>query len=155
MALVSDRRLTHTALAVAIVTAALGYALGVIGFGVAAIVAIVGVVTSAVYAFGVGQLLFAVLATTVAGGLPDARLLGGQLGLGAFLLFALVEPWPRRTAAIAALMFGLAATGLATVYALETLWHGAVLLAAIYALTAYTLHRYELVRLDLITEADA
>lgn len=155
MALDPDRlRIVLEVLTVLITAAALGFALGPFGLAIAALIAFTWRLASAVYAFAVGQLLFAIVSTTIVGGLPTDALLVGQLSLGGVLLATLIGHWPRRTAAVTAITFAVAAAGFATIYTLETLWHGAAILAVAYALTAYTLHRYELVRLGLVTEAD-
>lgn len=155
MADVSDqRRVALDVLAVVVVTAALWYALGPFGLAIGGIVAITSTLASPVYAFGVGQVLFVVLATTIAGGLPQESLVVAQAGLAALLLVILVGHWPRRTAIVTTIGFIAAAVGFATLYTLEPIWLGAAILAVGYAVTAYTMHRYELVRLGLVTEAD-
>lgn len=155
MRLQSDRlRLVLDGFAVAGATAALWYVLGPVGLALAAVVAVVLAVGSAVYAFAVGQLLFVLLATTVFGDVPAEGLLVAQVGLAAILFAALVGRWPLRTAALAGVTFAVAAAGFASLSALEPLWHGVAVLAVLYAFLAYTLHRYELVSLDLVGEAD-
>lgn len=155
MRLESDRRrLALDALAVTVMAGTLAVALGLVGVGVAAVAGTVFALGSAVYAFGVGQVLVVVLTTTVAGGLPVGDALLAQVGLGALLLGAVAGDWPDRTAVVTAVAFVAAAAGFATVHTLETPWHGAAVIAVVYAVLAYTLHRYELVRLGLVTEAD-
>lgn len=155
MAALSDRRrVALDALAVIALTTALWSVLGPFGVAIAAIVSITWALISAIYAFSVGELLFVVLTTTVAGGLAFQPLVIAQLGFGALLLGAIVGRWPLRPAIVAAVAFAVAAVGFATVYTLDVVWHGVAILAVAYAFTAYTLHRYELVRLDLVTEAD-
>lgn len=155
MALDPDRlRIALEVLAVLLTAVALGYALGPFGLAIAAVIAISWRLTSGLYAFAVGQLLFAIVSTSVVGGLPTEAVLVAQLSLGGVLLVTLISHRPRRTAVVTAITFAVAAAGFATVSTLETLWHGAAILAVAYALTAYTLHRYELVRLGLVTEAD-
>ena len=155
MATTSERRrVVLDVLAVVAVTAALWYAIGPFGVVIAGIIAITSAVASPVYAFGVGQLLFVVLTTTVISGLHQESLLVAQAGLASLLLAGLVGDWPIRTAGVTAVAFIFTAVGFASVYALETPWHGAAILATAYAITAYTMHRYELVRLGLVTEAD-
>lgn len=155
MRLQSDRRrLALDGLAVAATTAALWYVLGPVGLAVAAVVAVVLVAGSAIYAFAVGQLLFVLLATSVFGDVPLEGLLAAQAGLAAILLAALVGHRPRRTAAPAAVAFVVAGAGFASLHALEPLWLGVAVLAVLYAVLAYTLHRFELVTLDLVEEAD-
>lgn len=155
MALTDDRRyLALAALAVATAAAGLGYALGPVGLIVAAAVALTWALASPVYAFGAGQLLFAVLATGLADGRPTTALVVGQLGLVAPLLAALLGRWPLRVAATASATFALAAATFGAVYALETTLQGIAVLALVYAIAAYGLHRYELVRLGLVQGAD-
>lgn len=148
------RRLALDALAVAAMASALASALGLVGVGVAAVAGTTFALGSAVYAFGVGQVLVVVLTMTVAGGLPTADVLLAQAGLGALLLGAVARNWPTRIAVVTAIAFVAAAAGFATVYTVEPPWHGAAVLALVYAALAYTLHRYERVRLGLVTEAD-
>lgn len=155
MRLQSDRRrLAFDGLAVAATTAALWYVLGSVGLALAVVVAVVLVVGSPVYAFAVGELLFVLLATTAFGDIPVEGLVVAQAALGALLLAALVGHWPRRTAVTAAVAFVVTALGFGSLYALEPLWLGVAVLAGLYAFLAYTLHRYELVRLALVQEAD-
>lgn len=156
MRLQSDRRrLALDGLAVAATTAALWYVLEGVGVAVAAAVAVALVVGSAIYAYAVGQLLFALLASMFFGDVPLEGLLVAQVGLGALLLAPLIDHWPRRTAAVAGVTFAVTGIGFGSLYALEPLWHGVAILVALYALLAYTLHRYELVQLGLVREADA
>jgi hypothetical protein len=155
MRLQSDRRrLALDGLAVAAATASLWYVLGPVGLAVAAAVAVVLGAGSAVYAYAVGQLCFVLLATTSFGDVPVVGLVVAQAGLGALLLAALVGHWPRRTAVPAAVVFVLTAVGLGSTRALEPLWLGVAVLAGLYVFLAYTLHRYELVRLGLVEEAE-
>lgn len=155
MRLPSDRRrLALDGLAVAATTAVLWYVLGRVGVALAAVVAVVLVVGSAVYAFAVGELLFVLLASTVVGDVPVEGLLVTQGGIATPLLAALFVQWPGLTATLAALAFAITAVGFASLSALEPVWHGVAILAGLYAFLAYTLHRYELVRLDLVGEPD-
>lgn len=141
------------ALAVAAASAALSYVLGGFGLAVGVAVAVALVVGSPVYAYAVGQLLFVLLATTGFGDVPVAGVVVAQVGLGTLFAAALVDAWPARTAAGAVAVFAVAAVGLGAVHALDPLWQGLAVLAGLYALLAYTLHRYELVSLDLVGEA--
>lgn len=155
MRLQSDRRrLALDGLAIAGATAALWYVLGPIGLGVAGVVAVTLVVVSPVYAFAVGQLLFVLLAAALYGEVPATGVLVAEAGLAAILVAALLDHWPRWSAAVAVGVFAVAAVGFGSASALEPLWHGAAVVAVIYAGLAYTLHRYELVSLGLVGEAD-
>ena len=155
MRLQSDRRrLALDGLAIAAATAALWYVLGPIGLGVGGAVAVTLVLVSPVYAFAVGQFLFALLGATLYDAVPSTGVLVGQAGLAALLVAALLDRWPRRSAAVAVGVFAVAAVGFGAAAALEPLWHGVVVVGVIYAVLAYTLHRYELVTLDLVGEAD-
>lgn len=102
MRLQSDRRrLALDGLALAVATPPLVYVLGSPGLGVAVVVAVTLVFVSPVYAFVVGQQLFVVVATTVYGDVPVEGLVMTQVGLEALLAVALLDRWPRRTAAVA------------------------------------------------------
>lgn len=148
------RRLALDGLALAAVTAALSYVLGGFGLLVGVAVAVALVFGSPVYAVAVGQLLFVLVATTVFGEVPAEGIVVAQVGLAALFVAALVDAWPARTAAGAVAIFGVAAVGLGTVYALDPLWQGVAVLTGLYAILAYTLHRYELVSLNLVGEAE-
>lgn len=155
MRLQSDRRrLALDGFAIAVAAAALWVALGPLGLGVAVAVAVVLVSVSPVYAYAVGQLGFVILATTVHGDVPVAGVGAAQVGLGAVLAATLLDRWPFRTAALAVGVLVVSAVGLGAAAAVEPLWHGAAILAGLYAVLAYTLHRYELVRLGLVGEVD-
>jgi hypothetical protein len=134
----------------AIVAAALWTTVGVASIGITALVAIVWLLASTPYAVAVGGLLTAVLAS--GSGLLDALAVGSLLGL--FAADLLIE-WPIRTAAVGIVTLLSSAAVLAAVWRVEPLWASAVALLGGFGLLAYATHRYELVRLGLLGEAEA
>jgi hypothetical protein len=139
-----------SATALIIVAAALWTTIGVTGIGITVVVAIVWLLVSTPYAVAVGGLLTAVLAT--GGGLFDALAVGSLLSL--FAAELLIE-WPARTAGVALVALVSSTAVLAAVWRAEPLWAAAVVLFCAFALLAYAIHRYELVRLRLLGEAEA
>jgi hypothetical protein len=138
-----------SASALAIVAAALWTTVGLAGVGITALVAIVWLLVSTPYAVAVGGLLTAVLAT--GGGLFDALAVCSLLSL--FAADLLID-WPARTAGVALVALVMSGGVLAAVWRAEPQWAAAVVLPGGFALLAYAIHRYELVRLGLIEEAE-
>ena len=148
------------------VLAALAGALWFLGGGyglvVAGAVAVVWLVSSPVYAYAVGQLLFVLLVIDGHGlvgsepliGLVDIEPLIGQLALALVLVSQFVS---RRLSAtlLAVATFAVAGGGVVAIAAVEPLWLAAVGLALAYGLVAYGIHRYELVTLGLVEEGSA
>jgi hypothetical protein len=139
-----------SASALVIVAAALWTIVGVASIGITALVALVWLLTSTPYAVAVGGLLSAVLAS--GSGLFDALAVGSLLGL--FAADLIIE-WPVRTAAIGVVTLLPSAAVLSAVWRAEPLWAGAVALLGGFGLLTYAVHRYELVRLGLLVEAEA
>jgi hypothetical protein len=148
------RRLLPTVLvsasALVLVAAALWTTVGVASIGITALVAVVWLLASTPYAVAVGGLLTAVLAS--GSGLFDALAVGSLLGL--FAADLIIE-WPVRTAAVGGVTLLPSAAVLAAVWRVEPLWAGAVALLGGFGLLAYAVHRYELVLLGLLGEAEA
>jgi hypothetical protein len=136
--------------ALAIVAAALWTTIGVAGIGITALVALAWLLVSTPYAVAVGGLLIAVLAT--GGGLFDLLAVGSLLTM--FAADLLVE-WPARTASVGVAALVTTGAVLAAVWRSEPLWAAAVALLGAFMLLAYAIHRYELVRLGLLEEAEA
>lgn len=137
-----------SASALAIVAAALWTTVGVASIGITAVVAIVWLLVSTPYAVAVGGLLAAILAPEA--GLFDALAVGSLVVL--FAADLLIE-WPARTAVVGLVMLLSSTAGLAAVWYSEPLWAAAAVLLGAFALLAYAVHRYELVRLGLVGEA--
>lgn len=114
------------------------------------IVATVWFVTSTVYAFAVGQLLVVVL---LGAAVDEPLLTAGAFGV-LFIVGFLIQ-WPRSTAIPAIGAFLLAWAGLASAWLVESLWGGVAAMLVAFGLLAYGIHRYELVSLGLVQEADA
>lgn len=131
---------------ISVVATALWWAVGIIGVAIAIAVAAVWVVAPTVYAVATGGLLFAILAGD--GSTPEL------LAAGSFLaLFGvdLLDAWPVRTAGLAVGTLVGATAILSTVYVVDSLWLSGIALLSGFAVVAYALHRYELVRLELLT----
>lgn len=139
-----------SASALAIVAAALWTTVGMAGVGITALVAIIWLLVSTPYTVAVGGLLTAILAT--GGGLFDALAVGSLLSL-----FAADLPieWPARTAGVALVTLVTSTAVLGAVWRAEPQWAAAVVLPGAFALLAYAIHRYELVRLGLLEEAES
>ncbi|QLD87048.1 hypothetical protein HWV23_15395 [Natronomonas halophila] len=147
------RRLSNllvSASALVIVAAALWTTVGVASIGITALVALVWLLASTPYAVAVGGLLSAILAS--GSGLVDALAVGSLLAL---FVADLVIEWPARTSAVGIVVLLPSAAALAAIWRAEPLWAGAVVLLGGFALLAYAFHRYELVRLGLLGEAEA
>lgn len=128
-------------------------------------VAVVWTVASTVYAFAVGQLLFAVLfAAGVEGPLLTASILGSALAVRTLFVAAAVfgvlfvaeaaMRWPPSTVAAGVTTALLVWGGLSGVWLVEPPWHGAAALLVAFALLSYGIHRAELVTLGLVEEAE-
>lgn len=139
-----------SAIALAIVAAAFWTTVGMASVGITALVAILWLLVSTPYVVAVGGLLTAILAT--GGSLFDALAVGSFVSL--FAADLLIE-WPARTAAVGVVTLLPSAAVLAAVWYSEPLWASAVVLLGAFALLAYAIHRYELVRLGLLEEAEA
>lgn len=119
-----------------------------------------GLVTAVTwYGLGVPYALAAghvVLAAAFGGGVAPLEFLLVELGFLAVLLAALVDDaGPRGTVAVGTLSaVGLVAVGWAVGQA-APLWLAAGTVCGAFALVAYGLHRYELVRLGLVPDAEA
>jgi hypothetical protein len=131
-----------------------------------AAVAGVWVVASTVYAFAVGQLLYAALfASSIEGAFLsmaafDGRFVVLNLVVGAVLFSVLfvtdaVIRWPLSTAVFALIAFLFAWGGLANAWLVDPLWQGAAAMLVAFALLAYGIHRYELVALGLVEGAES
>jgi hypothetical protein len=139
-----------SASALAIVAAALWTTVGVASIGITVLVALVWLLVPTPYAVAVGGLLAAILAPDA--GLFDALAVGSLSSLFAADFF--IE-WPARTAAVGVVALVPTAAVLAAVWLAEPLWTAAVVLLGAFALLGYAVHRYELVRLGLLGEAEA
>lgn len=141
-----SRRLLAGAVATVVVAAATGSVAGLAGLAVTAVVVVVWALVGAVYAVGVGGVCLVLLLGDGAG-LPEVA---ATASLGAVFGAELTAKFPRREAAIV-LPVLVAVTGLlAGAWLLEPLVLAAVALVGGFALLAYLIHRFELVRLGLV-----
>lgn len=135
--------------AVAIVAGGLWSAVDLPGLAVAVIVGAVWAFASPVYAVGVGGVLFATLLADGAG-TSDAV---AAASLATVFAADLVLRWPRREALVGVAVLVVATVGLAGAWLVESLVVAAVAPVVGFAMFAYALHRYALVRLGLLEEA--
>lgn len=137
--------------ALAILTVALGLTIGPAGV-------LAGLATAAAwYALGVPYALAAGHVILVAGtpGLELPTIVLVELAFLVLLVASVGRTPAPRVAGVVVLVAGLGLGALAGATLLaQELWVAAVVLVGTIALVAYAVHRYELVRLGLVTEAD-
>jgi len=131
---------------------ALGQHGGALGVLIAALVAIVWVFTPPPYAYAVGQLFVGVLVVTDPS--PLSELIAIQSALAGLLVVALLGHWPsqHRLRATTIGTFGIGIAVIVPAISLDPVWLALIVFAVGYGSLAYALHRYELVRLNLISE---
>lgn len=135
-----------------VLAVALGQSGGVIGVLIAALVTIVWAFTPPPYAYVVGQLFVGVLVVTDPSLLSE--LIAIQSALAGLLVVALLGYWPRqhRLRATTIGMFGIGIAIIVPAMSLDPVWLALIVFAVGYGTLAYALHRYELVRLNLVSE---
>lgn len=132
---------------------ALGQSGGALGVLIAALVALVWAFTPPPYAYVVGQLFVGVLVVTDPS--PLSELVAIQSALAGLLVVALLGHWPRqhRLRAISLGTFGISIAVIVPAMSLNPVWLALIVFAVGYGSLAYALHRYEIVRLNLVSES--
>lgn len=147
----TDRREWRSILLSAMAIVALGGTLWTVadltGIVLAAVVGLTWVAVPTVYTFAVGELLYTVL---LAGSVEQPLL--GVAAFGVLFIADIARLWSGATALVAGLVFALSGVAFGGTQLVDSMYVGATALLLGFAVTAYSLHRYELVRLGLVTE---
>lgn len=136
--------------AMLVVAGAFWLSVGVDGLLVAGVVSVVWSATRPVYAVGVGGVMYVTLLTN---GEQFPALALASIG-AVFVADAIVR-WPARTAALTVFTLLAAIAAGSEASRLEPAWQAALAGLGVFAAVVYTIHRYELVRLDLVGRTES
>lgn len=143
---------TATAASVAatlVVAAVLWLSVGVEGLLVAGVVAVVWSVARTEYAVATGGIMYVVL---LSGGEPYPAFVAASFV--AVFVADTVARWPKRTTGVVLVALLTAGAVFSEASRVDPTWLGAFALLGGFAVVVYTVHRYELVGLDLVGEAE-
>lgn len=132
-----------------VVAGVLWVSVGVEGLMVAGVVAVVWSVARTEYAFAVGGITYVVL---LSGGEPYPAFVASSF-VAVFVADA-VARWPKRTTGVVLVTLLTAGAVFSEASRYDPTWQGALAMVAGFAAVAYIVHRYELVGLDLVGEAE-
>jgi hypothetical protein len=122
-----------------------------VAIGIAVVIGLVWLRLETPYTVAAGQLLFAIGFTET-----GVTAVGDIVGVASFVLLfvpAFFEHWTPSTAAVATGVLGSLTAVLAGSLLIESVRLGAVVLCLAFAFVAYGIHRYELVRFELVTQS--